>query len=293
MAEQPGPERRLPFDPSTLPTGQLESARFKITQIMESIVSLQRILESGGQNVMPAWPDILAKYNLLLSQAHNLSMSLFTPPGTGAASRPANAQGAPATSSRSFAKLAVHPSTVLQDAQLDNELIPLLRNQQTIEVLKLESDTVRRMAERLPTAQLQKEHPTATPTYNAIIQECEQIRAEHDARCERAVRAVALLRDKYDWRARVAVEIEEPEDFVPMSPLSPQHPLSPLSRFSPIPMAVGARGIENGGDTVMGGGDIPADSEDDDDDSGNDDAELEEVLGPSLHPTPGAENATP
>ena len=54
MAEQPGLERRLPFDPSTLPTGQLESARFKITQIMESIVSLQRMLESGGQNVMPA-----------------------------------------------------------------------------------------------------------------------------------------------------------------------------------------------------------------------------------------------
>ena len=105
------------------------------------------------------------------------------------------------------------------------------------------------------------------------------IRAEHDSRCERAVRAVALLRDKYDWKARVAVETEEPEDFVPL--LSPLHPLSPISRLSPVipgvtlPVSLS----EDVGDIDM--------AEDKDEDSGEDEEELEEVLGPSLQPSPG------
>jgi hypothetical protein len=43
---------------------------------MESITSrtLQLIVECGGQNYMPPWPDLLSKYNMLVSL--NLSNAL-------------------------------------------------------------------------------------------------------------------------------------------------------------------------------------------------------------------------
>ena len=260
----------------TLPIAQLESTRFKATQIMESIVALQRTIECGGQNAMPPWPDILAKYNVLLSQTQNLSISLL--------SVPTSSQGSlDQPSSKPFAKLALHPSSVPPEPQLENDLIPLLRNQQTTDVLRFENDIVRRLSERLPTASMQKERPAAMETYSAVLGACNDIKAEHDARCDRAMRAVAMLREKYDWKARVAVENEEPEEFIP---ISPQLPLSPYNnnRMSPIHQPTNPPGddmaVDVFGDAEGGG--------DEDDDSGEDDAELEEVLGPSLQPTPDA-----
>ncbi|KLO12306.1 hypothetical protein SCHPADRAFT_424208 [Schizopora paradoxa] len=265
---------------SSLPRGQLESARFKVIQLMESIQSLQRVLEAGGQNVMPSWPDILTKYNVLLSQTHNLSNSLIAQGSSASSSKatPAGAALALATANP-LERLALVPSAVLTETQFDNDVVPLLRNIQTIEVLRLETDVVRRLGERLPSAAMLKDRPTASETHSAVIQDCERIRTEHDSRCERAVRAVALLREKYDWKARVAVETEEPEDF----PMSPILALSPMNRMSPIPPLASGDGDD---DVLMGTPGGGAD-DDDDDDSGNDEAELEEVLGPSLQPTPG------
>ena len=117
VVPEAGPSTGLPFDLQNLPVGQLESLRFKANQIIESIQLLQRTVEMGGQNVMPAWPDILSKYNILLSQSHNLSMSLL-----GAH------QASTATLGNPYEKIALHPRVPLTDAQLDNELIPLLRN---------------------------------------------------------------------------------------------------------------------------------------------------------------------
>ena len=75
LAEKPA-FSEAPMEGSALPVAQLESLRFKANQIIESIQALQWQLEGGGRNVMPPWPDILAKYNLLLSQTHNLSTTL-------------------------------------------------------------------------------------------------------------------------------------------------------------------------------------------------------------------------
>lgn len=207
----------LPFDLQNLPVGQLESLRFKANQIIESIQLLQRTLEMGGQHAMPAWPDILSKYNILLSQSHNLSMSLL-------AAHQSQSQSQPTASSSSrenpYEKIAVHARVGLTDPQLDNEFIPLLRNTQTTEVLRTESDTVRHLAEHMdtkgslgvlghvPAARAGGRHPE----YDDVLRECAQIRTEHDERVDRATRAVMLLRDKYDWRARVEVEQEEPEE---------------------------------------------------------------------------------
>ncbi|KAI0777930.1 hypothetical protein BC629DRAFT_1253371, partial [Irpex lacteus] len=196
--------------PSALPYGQLESLRSKITQMIDSIQTLQRTVEGpsgSGYPYMPAWPDILSKYTMLLSQSHNLSMSLVN-----SYAIRANGGGGGGTgtsgSQNPYERLALHPSVVMSDAQLDNEVIPLLRNQQTTDVLKLENETVRHLAEHMATR-----GSLGVLEYADVLSECELIRAEHDERIERAVNAVVRLRnEKYEWKVRVAVEQEEPED---------------------------------------------------------------------------------
>ncbi|KAL6302872.1 hypothetical protein BKA93DRAFT_694471, partial [Sparassis latifolia] len=192
-----------------LPIGQLESLRSRTSQIIESIQSLQRIIESGGQNVMPAWPDILSKYNTLLSQSHSIMTALLAVHQSGGV----HGTGNP------FEKLVLHPSLGMTDAQFDNELIPLLRNQQTTDVLRMENEVVRHLSEHMETkgslgvlTQAGRSEQARKTEYEDVLRECEQIRVEHDLRVERAVRAVAMLREKYDWKARVAVDQEEPEE---------------------------------------------------------------------------------
>ncbi|OJA15502.1 hypothetical protein AZE42_08254 [Rhizopogon vesiculosus] len=207
---------QLSFEPKSLPIAQLEFLKFKSNQIIESIQTLQRTIDVGGQNAMPAWPDILSKYNAILSQTHSFSQSLVLPQTQ---SQLAQAQARPAPSV--YEKIALHPSVGMTDPQLDNDLIPLLRNQQTTDVLNMETVTVRRLAEcmttrgAIATNSIQTNHPTATGarvTHEDVLLECEEIRSAHDHRVERAVRAVMMLRDKFEWKQRVEVEVEEPEE---------------------------------------------------------------------------------
>ncbi|KAK7052261.1 hypothetical protein R3P38DRAFT_3255462 [Favolaschia claudopus] len=176
---------------STLPIDQLESLRFKANQIIESIYNLQRTLEAAlSATGVP---------------------TLARPPGN------------------PYEALALHPNKSMSDAQLDTEAIPLLRNQQTTDVLRMESACVRRLAATMATrgslGVLGVAPPPSSagvhgvsmmgqskPEYDDVLHECDAIRAAHDQRVERAVRAVAMLRDKFDLRQRVAVEVEEPEE---------------------------------------------------------------------------------
>ena len=216
---------------SSLPLSQLESLRFKANQIIESIQNLQQTLEAAAlYGAMPQWPDILSKYNILLSQTHSFSSSLVSPlPSTnvnGTNTRRTGSQMNP------YERIALHPNDALSDVQLDTEVIPLLRNQQTTDVLRMEHETVRRLAEHMTTRGsigVLGPAPAANqrnafgngfgvtsapkkPEYEDVLRECEEIRNAHDKRAERAVRAVLLLRDKFDWKPRVEVEVEEPEE---------------------------------------------------------------------------------
>ncbi|KAJ3997609.1 hypothetical protein F5050DRAFT_1569033 [Lentinula boryana] len=204
----------LPFDPSSLPVAQLESLRFKANQIIESIKALQLTIDFHPAAIS-SWPDILNKYNLLLSQTHNFSSSLTTTFPSNANTNGATVNGAgasPSSKSSPFEKIALHPRLSVTDIQLDTEIIPLLRNQQTTDVLNLENETVRRLSEHMVTRGLVGVLNGVPPEYEDVLQECEQIRADHDRRADRAVRAVLLLRDKFEWKPRVAVELEEPEE---------------------------------------------------------------------------------
>lgn len=216
---------------SALPVSQLESLKFKANQIIDSIQALQRTIEGGYQPAMPAWPDVLSKYNILLSQTHSFSTSLAGNPALNMnhAGRPPGGTG------NMFERIALHPSIGMADAQLDAEVIPLLRNQQTLDVLRVENETVRRIAEHMVTkgslGVLGGSGPAPRDMsasgygygngmgvgrgkveYEDVLAECDEIRGAHDRRVERAVRAVMMLREKFDWKQRVVVEVEEPEE---------------------------------------------------------------------------------
>ena len=161
-----------------LDVATLESIKFRVTQLIDSIKILAWQLEAF--HPPPPWPDLLAKYSVVMAHAHNLSRAL--------------ASGA-------LASMALHPRASLSDASLDSSLIPLLRNQQTTDVLRAESATVRRLGTALG---LPEDSPPP-----AVLDAVSEVVVAHDARAERAQRAVAMLREKYDWRVRVEVDPDE------------------------------------------------------------------------------------
>ena len=168
----------------------LESIKIRVTQLIDSIQTLAWQLDA--LHPPPPWPDLLAKYAVVMAQTHNLSRAL--------------------ASSTALAGTALHPRAPLPDASLDGALIPLLRNQQTTDVLRAESASVRRLgaALKLPaTATDEGAGAGAEAPPNVVLAAVSEVVLAHDARAERAQRAVAMLREKYDWRVRVAVEPDE------------------------------------------------------------------------------------
>jgi len=211
MATQPSQasQAQSPTLPPTLggpppDIASLESIKFRVTQLIDSIQTLAWQLEA--LHPPPPWPDLLAKYAVVMAQTHNLSRAL--------------------ASSTTLASTALHPRTPLSDASLDGTLIPLLRNQQTTDVLHAESTSVRRLNAAL---KLPEDPPPQT-----VLDAVSEVVAAHDARAERAQRAVAMLREKYDWRVRVAVDSDEVwgdgEDVdVPGTGEAAKRPASPAS----------------------------------------------------------------
>lgn len=157
----------------------LESIKFRVSQLIDSIQTLAWQLEAF--HPPPPWPDLLAKYAVVMAQTHNLSRAL--------------------ASNGALASTALHPRAPLADASLDGALIPLLRNQQTTDVLRAESASVRRLGTALKL-------PEDAPPH-VVLKAVSEVVLAHDARAERAQRAVAMLREKYDWRVRVAVDPDE------------------------------------------------------------------------------------
>ncbi|KAF8483619.1 hypothetical protein DFH94DRAFT_318259 [Russula ochroleuca] len=181
QTSQPQPTPTLPANLGGPPPdiASLESIKFRVTQLIDSIQTLAWQLEAF--HPPPPWPDLLAKYAVVMAQTHNLSRAL--------------------ASSTALASTALHPRAPLPDSTLDGTLIPLLRNQQTTDVLRAESASVRRLSAALGLPE--------DPPPQAVLDTVAEAVAAHDARAERAQRAVAMLREKYDWRVRVAVDPDE------------------------------------------------------------------------------------
>lgn len=230
--------------PASLPVAQLESLKFKSTQIIESLNALAWTIKNGDMAAMPPWPDILSKYNILLSQTLNFYNALLATQAV----RPTYI-GGPTTQYNIYERLALHPLAGMAEPELDNEAAPLLRTQQTPEVLKMENDSVRRLSEHMTTrgslgvmgAPPSTSAPTngfgyhtqpKKPEYEDVLRECAEIREAHDHRVDRAVRAVTMLREKFEWKQRVQVEVEEPEelDWDPRFGLAAPSGALPISR---------------------------------------------------------------
>lgn len=196
--------------------GLLESLKYRMNQLIESIGALQYLIHNNNTPAMPPWPDILARYNLLLSQIHGLFNALSYVPSQNQQSQQDQASQQHGNT-RSLQNLVVHPTVLITQYQLDHGLQQLFRTTQTLEVLNEEDSIVRKIAAVLKTST-----PEGVPLHPGpegcmrVVHECAEIKLEHDARVQRAVRAVTLLRDKYDWHARVevngAVEEEEGEE---------------------------------------------------------------------------------
>jgi hypothetical protein len=214
------PDPKYDFRSETLPLAPLESLRFKVNQTVESIVALQHLIAYGGAPAMPSWPEIMSKYTILLSQSHSLMSSLAGLAGGGTALPDGGSV---------FATLSLHPKEPVNE-ETRPELIGLLRNQQTNDVLADQDQIVRRLASHMQTrgvlglnASRGGPPPNFPPssewadgrrklTEEDVIRECEEMKTAHDARVGDAMRALAMLREKYDFKARLEVDQEEPEE---------------------------------------------------------------------------------
>ncbi|TFK19594.1 hypothetical protein FA15DRAFT_674269 [Coprinopsis marcescibilis] len=236
-----------------LPISQLESLRFKANQIIDAIFALYSMLMSEmNPAYMPSWPEILSKYNVILSQTHNFSNALLNPfpssssgglgrgggGGGGGAGGGIGGTGAGAggQAENIYHKIAVHPNMPLKDPQTEMALVNVLVTVPILDVYKQENEIVRRLSEHMAETRGMLGAlgiasgvgpggaydarvngfglPAARkPEYEEVLRECARIREAHDERCERAVRAVAMLREQFDMKARVEdLPMDEPEE---------------------------------------------------------------------------------
>ncbi|KZV87988.1 hypothetical protein EXIGLDRAFT_723090 [Exidia glandulosa HHB12029] len=164
-------------------SAQLDALRFKTVQLLDAIQSLLAVVDRPDIYT-PTWPDVLTKYNVILSISSSLSRNV----------------------PQALHRLALHPSAPVSEAALDSELSAVLRTQQTFAVLDAESETVTAVQQALG------KRPIDT------------VRTEHDARVDRASRAVQMLRERFDWKARVEIPPDEEDDQAGDGPLAAASP---------------------------------------------------------------------
>ena len=88
----------------------------------------------------------------------------------------------------------------VSEQQLDNLRAPLLWNQPTVQVLRARTS--------LCGASPRPSSLGTMSTTAQVVQEYAETRKAHDARVERAAKAVALLRERHEWRVGVELEPE-------------------------------------------------------------------------------------
>jgi len=145
---------------------------------------------------MTSWPDILAKYNNLLAQTHSLSESLS---GKHIPAPPRKPGEPPRPRVNQFEMIALHPLISLNELQT-NMTVNLLKTQPLPEVMNKADESIARFAEK---------RKDGADDFD-VIKEMQQIREGHDAKVDRALKSVMELKDKYDWKMRMA--FDEPED---------------------------------------------------------------------------------
>ena len=144
-------------------------------------------------------PEILSKYNVILTQTHSLMLSISQATSTN-----------PATGRRMknpLPSLTIHPTQPISEGQVDNTLSSLLRMMRLPQVLDSDKRIVATMSNGGGggagggSTNYSVDPPKKTD--QEIIDTMDAIRKEHDYRVERANMAVRMLAEKYNWRRRV------------------------------------------------------------------------------------------
>lgn len=177
----------IPVPPATI--AQLQSIERKATALEDALSSLQQTIHYGGLPAMATYPELLSKYSVLVSHTENLATSLAA----------ANLRG-----------MVIHPRVVPEDqSAFESAANNYLNRAQNLSVYAQENAAVRRLAEHMRTGQGVLD---LKPAHNDVQAECAEIRDAHDSLVTRATLAVELLKEKYEWKSRVEVAEEEPEN---------------------------------------------------------------------------------
>ncbi|KAG8741961.1 Bud site selection protein, Revert to axial protein 1 [Ceratobasidium sp. 414] len=237
----PDPKLNPTTAASSLPLAQLENLRYKITQIIESINGLMITLNApqpgGIAGGLAAWPELMTKYNVLLSMTHSLTTSLNAPPTRkGQTLLKAIAPHPYATNQPPLPTPGTTqpPAPALDPQQIETMLDVLLDGRRSQSVLRADIANVARL--RLPKDSTGPalgfggggirvggagastglwsvgrvggvlgvhEGPMTAEELRAEEARLDEVKRAHDARCARGVEAVRQLKDKYDWKSRL------------------------------------------------------------------------------------------
>jgi hypothetical protein len=166
-------------------------------------------------------PDLMTKYNVLLSKTHTLAASLSTPPTRKGAigfkqivPTPFAVNGPPDATSQSTSTTAPNPINPASnpadgpaptglDPQLDAMLEALLDGRRSMSVTKADVTNVARLhlpgemgiGIGGPATGVAVGGPETVPP-DVMLARLEEVRKAHDARCARGVEAVRQLKDK-------------------------------------------------------------------------------------------------
>lgn len=148
-------------------------------------------------------PDILASYNKILQQTALVSQQLTATDTVAGSSFTANlladqaqTSGWPRPPMNKLPHILIHPTQRLPTGQMADEVTRWLVTAREGSVI--ESDIA--LVDRFKKARVAAGRENATA--EEIIKEMRDLREEHDARADRALRAVHMLRDRYHWKLR-------------------------------------------------------------------------------------------
>lgn len=171
---------------------------------------------SGQPLVITLRPDILTSYNKILQQTALVSQQLTGTDTVTGNSYTANLLASQAHTSEwprppmnKLPHVLMHPTQPLPSEQMADGVTAWLATARPGPII--ESDIV--LVDRFEKARAAAGRENATA--EEIVKEMRELREEHDARADRALRAVHMLRDRYHWKLRPdfarEAEIEEEE----------------------------------------------------------------------------------
>ncbi|EJT99675.1 hypothetical protein DACRYDRAFT_117867 [Dacryopinax primogenitus] len=214
--------------PTSLPP--MDAISLKFSQVHDGIFSLARSIEADGDRSIATWPDLLSKYNFLVSQSHILSQTL-----SNSASLAEEHSADPRTRRpplSTLPRLVLHPISPTQDdPSMDFRAAALIR-----------TALIPDMSERQASLLKGFGHIDADHNEVVAVNELSLLIKSHDGRVSRILDQMNAFREQYDWTARVSVA--PPED-------AAHSPIINVSATSPVAMPAGpgvaGDGIEDHG----------------------------------------------